>query len=848
MRKRWILFILIGIFCTSYLIVIENKAMGSDYDSDKNIEQTFSEFSATGFFYVTKKDGIWWLINPGGEKFYSLGVSYVEPGDFFYGNTTEWANIAKSRLDSWKINTLNGGRTDIFPDMYYIYKFRFMDIVTEEGWTHRRMPDVFDSGWKNVVEDIIKNVTSNLRNDSNLIGYQTDNEMKWSPNPVDDNTNLEVFMSAGESTAGKKKVVEFLKNRYKNDTFAFNNVWNMGIINFNDLFNYTEFGKKGWKIYCGKAKEDIDNFSRIVAHEYFSFIDETLKKYDPNHLNLGVCLFYQGVPIEVLEECGKYVDIICVNYYRLNTLVYDPTMYFYSKLMNCVTLENWMLNYHLITGKPIISSEFTFPAKNDIWPIFRRKEFVDRGITVIAKYSLSQEQRADFYEWYAKNCLSKSYMVGHTWFTYRDKLNVVNWGLVDLWDEPYLPLVIKMKKINSIAIKIHENASKIDEGQYLHKNIDRLLNFNIFKILFKSLNCEDLLEFKTDNACFKNGFNAKKMAIWDKKSAYETNNYSPVLHVGGEGLGNFSCIQDAIDNACDGDTVFVQNGTYYETISINKSISLIGENKVSTTIIGNYDDLKFENVIGVENTKDITISGFTIIGEGGYFHDYYLRTCSGINIFKSYNCTVKDVILKNLSKYGIRGRLSKNVNVANNSIYDILDKEGCNIQFDKSNNVTIKNNYISHCTICCVWISRCDDVNIIENLVSNSYYCGIIIESSNNTEITLNNIEENEHTGLLLSNSNKNIIKSNNFLKKELGSITEIQNNSISIKFDRRLAFFHNSSENFWLSNYWNRGRNLPKIILGNNDKNIFIPKINCDWNPANNPIQNKWHMEELIV
>ena len=37
-------------------------------------------------------------------------------------------------------------------------------------------------------------------------------------------------------------------------------------------------------------------------------------------------------------------------------------------------------------------------------------------------------------------------------------------------------------------------------------------------------------------------------------------------------------------------------------------------------------------------------------------------------------------------------------------------------------------------------------------------------------------------------------------------------------------------------------------IFTSYNDKNIFIPKINCDWNPANNPIQNKWHMEELIV
>ena len=34
------------------------------------------------------------------------------------------------------------------------------------------------------------------------------------------------------------------------------------------------------------------------------------------------------------------------------------------------------------------------------------------------------------------------------------------------------------------------------------------------------------------------------------------------FYVGGSGPGNYTDIQDAIDNASDGDTVFVYNGTY----------------------------------------------------------------------------------------------------------------------------------------------------------------------------------------------------------------------------------------------------------------------------------------------
>ena len=48
------------------------------------------------------------------------------------------------------------------------------------------------------------------------------------------------------------------------------------------------------------------------------------------------------------------------------------------------------------------------------------------------------------------------------------------------------------------------------------------------------------------------------------------------LYVGGTGEGNYTKIQDAIDDASDMDTVFVYNGTYYENVFIDKTINLIG--------------------------------------------------------------------------------------------------------------------------------------------------------------------------------------------------------------------------------------------------------------------------------
>ena len=48
------------------------------------------------------------------------------------------------------------------------------------------------------------------------------------------------------------------------------------------------------------------------------------------------------------------------------------------------------------------------------------------------------------------------------------------------------------------------------------------------------------------------------------------------FYVGGSGPGNYSKIQDAIDNTSDGDTVFVYDDSspYYESLQINTLINL----------------------------------------------------------------------------------------------------------------------------------------------------------------------------------------------------------------------------------------------------------------------------------
>lgn len=148
------------------------------------------------------------------------------------------------------------------------------------------------------------------------------------------------------------------------------------------------------------------------------------------------------------------------------------------------------------------------------------------------------------------------------------------------------------------------------------------------------------------------------------------------LYVGGSGPNNYTKIQDAINDASDGDTVFVYDDSspYYESLVINKEINLIGENKSTTVIDGRdagdvvYITVDWVNITGFTILSDknfVTciivrgnqnnISKNTIEGKAGY----------GISVTGDYNCINKNCIRNN--SIGIRCEGSHTI-VFNNNI------------------------------------------------------------------------------------------------------------------------------------------------------------------------------------
>ena len=91
---------------------------------------------------------------------------------------------------------------------------------------------------------------------------------------------------------------------------------------------------------------------------------------------------------------------------------------------------------------------------------------------------------------------------------------------------------------------------------------------------------------------------------------------SNTLYVGGSGPGNYSTIQDAVDDAVERDTVFVYDDSspYYENVIVDIPIRLKGENTNTTIIDGSF----WDNVIKINDVDEVNISKFTIIHGSPY--------------------------------------------------------------------------------------------------------------------------------------------------------------------------------------------------------------------------------------
>jgi parallel beta-helix repeat protein len=194
---------------------------------------------------------------------------------------------------------------------------------------------------------------------------------------------------------------------------------------------------------------------------------------------------------------------------------------------------------------------------------------------------------------------------------------------------------------------------------------------------------------------------------------------------------DYPTIQEAIDNANNGDTIYVRNGIYHENVVIDKSINLIGEYEKNTFIDGNKVSY------GVKILADwVNVSGF------------HIKNCtSGFYLTNSSFNTIQNVYS------------SLNTGV------------GIDLEYDSNNNYIFNSKIFGNNIGIILWNSS--DNNVISCNVDNNYIGFVIVNSSNN-EIS-NNVISN-HTfipdmpyqgfpgaGIAFGQAEHNILKNNIF-------------------------------------------------------------------------------------
>ena len=347
----------------------------------------------------------------------------------------------------------------------------------------------------------------------------------------------------------------------------------------------------------------------------------------------------------------------------------------------------------------------------------------------------------------------------------------------------------------------------------------------------------------------------------EKSLSTSTGNW---LYVGGSGPGNYTKIQDAIDNASDDDTVFVYDDSspYYENIAITVSIYLIGEN-MNTTIVKSVDE---KIAVFILLADGITFSGLSIQDTFEYHTD-------GIEVRSDYNLITGNTISVDHG-CGIHLWSSSYNKVENNIVRDCTEgiQLGCNFSTLKgSNHNNISFNYLTNTSngiyisgsfyniisnnICIsnhangIWMGNSMDNKIMNNTLSRTKkYAGLTAWICYGNTFYRNNFTDNQK-GIQIRLGGNNTVIQNNFINNSINAeFRRLPNKEAANKilFEIIKAFSPDDISNYkiiykntWNENYWDKKASLYPI-LGYIDilrfEEFMIPWVNFDRHPAQEP------------
>lgn len=234
----------------------------------------------------------------------------------------------------------------------------------------------------------------------------------------------------------------------------------------------------------------------------------------------------------------------------------------------------------------------------------------------------------------------------------------------------------------------------------------------------------------------------------------------------------YQTIQEAINAAIPGATIVIPAGLYQESIVVNKTLRIFGEDKFTTILQANATD-----VIKVV-ASNVYISGFTIRNGNRSIQvnapystitdNIIINNSIGIRLDRSSYSVVSNNTLINNTRAAIGSGIfllnrSNNNLLVNNKILD----SGEGIYILNSDNNTITGNWLinnSKTGICLMKGTQSSNYNVVRNnIIQGGATFGIDLWSVNLNKIINNTLMDNG-LGLILSYSSNNTIYHNNLI------------------------------------------------------------------------------------
>jgi hypothetical protein len=404
---------------------------------------------------TVEKDGVFWLANPNEPLFYSTGVNFLDGGKesirskerqaFYWGNffpTMEaWRRAAGAQLVAWGFNT-RGGWSDPSPDFNLA-----LTVDLELGRNSKfHWFDPFSPEQERTTHAWADKLTAPYRNDPQLMGYYSDNEVGWWNSPL-----FVWYLGKGWDNYTKRTLWQLLYDHYEGSWDKLQTDW----VPEGNLTGFEGLKQPNAKMKLrpgGYGIRVVDRFMHLYCRHYYKLMAEALRRAHPGALMLGdrLPLYYHQ---DAVLAMGDEVDVISTNY-------------------NVDVPDGWVAPYYFdglrrLSKKPVLVTEFFFAAEEN--------RSGNQNETARSKYPKpghlmtvnTQEERAAGVMNAIRNFARFPNVVGTHWFQYcdepfggREDGEDYNMGLIDLANRPYAEVTEVFRAWNPKLAAIHRESGR----------------------------------------------------------------------------------------------------------------------------------------------------------------------------------------------------------------------------------------------------------------------------------------------------------------------------------------------------------------------------------------------------